>query len=188
MKAVADIRKQRGLSQRELAARAALSFRGLQLLEQPRHNWRVATLERVAEALGVPGRGIEVVVGHFLRTPVDSIRDVSLRMLLDGFDSWKTHLFDFVDAFRSTRNRDLVKKAPVMELHVRLRALCASATEALCNEMNLVPPSWCAGVPALDTPWFVAGIENLKAMALVESPAWFRARGIFVLNNFLSRA
>ena len=73
MKAVLDVRRQRGLSQRELAARAAVSFRGLQLLEQPRHNWRVATLERIAEALGVPGQGVEVVVDHFLRIPVDSI-------------------------------------------------------------------------------------------------------------------
>ena len=101
MKAVAEVRRQRGLSQRELAARAAVSFRGLQLLEQPGHNWRVATVERVAEALGVPGRGVEVAVDHFLRIPMDSIQDISLRMVLDGFDSWKTHLFDFVDAFRS---------------------------------------------------------------------------------------
>ena len=75
-----------------------------------------------------------------------------------------------------------------MELDARLQALCASVTEALCRELSMAPPAWCAGIPALDAPWFVAGIENLKAMALVESPAWFRARRIFVLDNFLSRA
>jgi transcriptional regulator with XRE-family HTH domain len=188
MKAVIEARKQRGLSQRDLAARAAVSFRGLQLLEQPGHNWRVGTVVRVAEALGKPSRGVEEAVGHFLRTPVDAIRDVSLRMTLDGFDSWKTHLFNFVDAFRSARDRALVQEGPVIELDARLRALCASVTEALCCEMDLAPPAWCAGIPALDAPWFVAGIENLKAMALIESPARFRARGIFVLDNFLSRA
>ena len=144
-------------------------------------------MERVAGALGVPGRGVEIAVDRFLRIPVDSVQDVSLRIVLDEFDSWKTHFFDFVDAFRFTQNRILVQEAPVGELDTRLRAMCASATEALCCELNLVPPAWCAGVPALDDPWFVAGIENLKAMALVESPAWFRARGIFVLGNFLSR-
>jgi hypothetical protein len=43
-------------------------------------------------------------------------------------------------------------------------------------------------VEALDSPWFVAGIENLKASALVESPVRFRKRNIFVLANFLERA
>ena len=188
MKALVDIRRAHGLSQRHLARRAEVSFRGLQLLEQPRHNWRVATVERVAGTLGLPGRGVEVVVEHFLRMPADSIACVSLRIVIDGFDSWKTHLFDFVDRFRSTRDPTLVKDAPVGELDVRLRALCASTTEALCHETGTRTPAWCAGIPTLDTPWFVAGIENLKAMALAESPAWFRARGIFVLGNFLSRA
>lgn len=175
------------MSQRELAARASISFRGLQLLERSGHNWRIGTVERVAEALGMPGQGVEVAVAHFLRMPVDSIPDVSLRIVLDGFDSWKTQLFDFVDAFRSTRNAALIQEAPAMDLDMRLRALCASVTESLCRENNMKPPAWCAGVPALDTPWFVSGIENLKAMALVESPAWFRARGLFVLGNFLER-
>jgi hypothetical protein len=40
----------------------------------------------------------------------------------------------------------------------------------------------------LPDPWFVAGIENLKASALVESPVQFRRNNIFVLGNFLSRA
>ena len=93
-----------------------------------------------------------------------------------------------MEAPRSTRNSALVAYPPVMELDQRLSALCASTTEALCNELDMVPPSWCAGIPALDSPWFVAGTENLKATALVESPARFRARRIFVLNNFLSRA
>jgi len=188
MNELAEARRRRGLTQRELAARAAISFKGLQLLERSGHNWRIGTVERVAEALGMPGQGVEVAVTHFLRMPVDSMPDVSLRILLDGFDSWKTHLFDFVDAFRSTRNADLIQEAPVVDLDMRLRALCASVTEALCREANMKPPAWCAGVPALDAPWFVSGVENLKAMALVESPAWFRARGLFVLGNFLARA
>lgn len=188
MKAVIEVRKKRGFSQRALAARATVSFRGVQLLEQPAHNWRISTVEQVAEALGMPRQGVELAVEHFLRTPVDSIRDISLRMVLDGFDSWKTHLFDFVDALRSSQDDALVREGPVTELDIRLQALCASATEALCCELSLTPPAWRAGIPPLTAPWFVAGIENLKAMALVESPAWFRARGIFVLDNFLSRA
>ncbi|NCO37375.1 MAG: hypothetical protein COZ06_23865 [Armatimonadetes bacterium CG_4_10_14_3_um_filter_66_18] len=43
-------------------------------------------------------------------------------------------------------------------------------------------------LPPLPEPWFVSGIENLKATALVESPTHFRKRRIFVLGNFLERA
>lgn len=185
---LADVRKERGLSQRELASRATISFRGLQLLEQGRHNWRLMTVSRVAEALQLPALGPDLVVGHFLSLHPDSIQAISIRMALDGFNSWKTHLFDFVDAFRSTRNTGLLTGPPVTELDLRLQALCASTVEALCHEAGLHSPAWCAGIPSLSAPWFLSGFENLKASALIESPAWFRSRNLFVLGNFLERA
>lgn len=43
-------------------------------------------------------------------------------------------------------------------------------------------------VPGLKDPWFVTGIENLKAIAIVESPVFFRRRKIFTLQNFPGRA
>lgn len=57
----------------------------------------------------------------------------------------------------------------------------------LCDELGLEPPAWLAAVPASPLPWFVAGMENLKAIALAERPLRFRIRRIFVLENFLSR-
>jgi transcriptional regulator with XRE-family HTH domain len=187
MRVLTDIRKQRGISQRALAHRAAVSFRGLQLLEKSGHNWRIKTVSRVAGALNLPRRGVNLVVDQFLRMRPDSIQEISIRMMLDGFESWKIHLFDFVDAFRATRHCELLDP-PVTGLDIRLQALCATVVEALCAENGLRAPPWCAGIPPLSQPWFVAGIENLKASALVESPAWFRSRNIFVLGNFLSRA
>jgi hypothetical protein len=92
-----------------------------------------------------------------------------------------------VDAFRAHPSVELLDP-PAAELDDRLQALCASTVEALCAEKGLRAPAWCAGVPPLEHPWFVAGIENLKAIVLVESPAWFRARNVFVLGNFLERA
>ena len=187
MNALAEVRKQRDISQRALAKRAAVSFRGLQLLEKGGHNWEVMTVARVAEALHLPGQGVDLVVDRFLRMRPDSIPEISIRMLLDGFDSWKTHLFDFVDAFRATVRNELLEP-PAYGLDARLQALCASTAEALCAEKAQNAPAWCAGVPSLPSPWFVSGIENLKAMSLVESQVWFRSRNIFVLGNFLSRA
>ncbi len=188
MKTLAQVRKRAGVSQRELAARASISFRGVQLLEQGGHNWRVMTVARVARALGLPEQGPDLVVGHFLRLPSDSARETSIRIALGGFESWKTHLFDFVDAFRSSHRPELADDPPLTELDGRLQALYASTVEALCAEGALPAPPWCAGIAALHEPWFVSGIENLKAAALAESPAWFRKRNLFVLGNFLERA
>jgi transcriptional regulator with XRE-family HTH domain len=181
-------RKFRGLSQRALAAKAGVSFRCVQQLEGVGHNWRVDSLRRVARALDLPDGGLDCMLARYLALTPDSAEDIAFRMHGDGFDSWKVHLFNFVDRFRRDRDSRLVDGAPLADLDARLRALLTSTVEALCDETGRTPPAWCRGVPALAKPWFVAGIENLKAAALVESPARFRARNIFVLGNFLDRA
>ena len=184
MNVIRQARERHGYSQRELAKRAGISFRCVQQLEDPRHNWSVHSVERVGKALAIPGSALRYHFDHPFAITVDSIEDVSLRIVEDGFDSWKLHLFNFVDRFRDTRDLQLIAAGPVDELDPLLRALMASTVETLCDTV----PAWCRGIEALKEPWFVAGIENLKASALSESPALFRVRNIFVLENFLSRA
>jgi hypothetical protein len=53
--------------------------------------------------------------------------------------------------------------------------------------MRLEAPAWVWAVPSLKEPWFLSGMESLKAIAIVESPVFFRRRKIFVLENFLYR-
>jgi hypothetical protein len=99
---------------------------------------------------------------------------------------WCIHLMDFVDDFR--RNKDPHAIAEPFELSDRqIDALLASTAEALCDELRLTPPTWLAGVPDCERPYFVGGTENLKAFSIVQSPLRFRLRKIFVLENFLSR-
>ncbi len=94
---------------------------------------------------------------------------------------------DFVDEFQYTRDaRVLAEPFPLGD--ERLDALLASTVEYLCDEQQISAPPWLASVPACRLPWFVAGVENLKAIALAESPLRFRIRKIFVLANFLDRA
>ena len=54
--------------------------------------------------------------------------------------------------------------------------------------MKISPPKWAQSMTALNKPWFVSGMESLKASALLESPLGFRAKNIFVHENFLERA
>ena len=188
MEIIRKVRLDQGLSQRALAERAGISFPCLQQVERAGHNWRVSSLQSIARALGLPKGGLDYHLTRLFAVPIDSIEDVSLRIHDEGFSSWRIHLFDFVDRLRATRDAALIERPPIPELDDRLRAMFASTTEAVCFEFDSEAPSWCRGVPALPDPWFVSGIENLRASALVESPVYFRARNIFVLGNVLTRA
>ncbi len=99
---------------------------------------------------------------------------------------WKVYFYDFVDDFRFHRDLAAVSEPFVFDNN-KYDALLASTVEALCQELNLQPPEWTKRVPACDEPFFVAGFENLKATALVESPLFYRIRKVFVTNSFLQR-
>ncbi len=114
-----------------------------------------------------------------------ALRDVKQQMLLEP-KNWALFLMDFVDDFRHYKDPQAIAE-PLVYTDERLDPLLASTVESLCDELGMACPEWLAAVPACKTPWFVAGMENLKAIALAESPLRFRVRKIFVLSNFLSR-
>jgi len=93
---------------------------------------------------------------------------------------------DFVDEFRRDKDMSIFREPFELD-NERFDALLASTIEELCDEMGLEPPEWVEAVPGCDGPWFVSGLESLKAIAIVESPLRFRMRKIFVLENFLDR-
>lgn len=188
MEIIRELRIKRGLSQRELARLAGVSFSCVQQIERRGHNWRMASIQRIINALDGSGKNVEGLVSRALSVVDDSVEDASLRMVEEGFASWKIHLFNLIDRFRATHDASLIARPPVPDLDERLLALLASTVESLCAESGLKCPPWCSGVFPLRHPWFVSGMQNLRAMALVESPATFRRRNLFVLANFLDRA
>lgn len=99
---------------------------------------------------------------------------------------WKIALFDFVDDFRLNRNLAAIKD-PFRPGDKKLDAALASTIEFLCDELDLRLPNWVERVPPLRVPFFVSGIESLKATAIVQSPARFRVRNVFVLESLLER-
>lgn len=100
--------------------------------------------------------------------------------------NWVVYLMDFVDDFRYYRQITAIAE-PFVLTNPKIDALLASSTEYLCAELGIEIPPWLSTVPSSPEPWFVSGLENLKAITLVETPVWFRVRKIFVLENFLSR-
>jgi len=99
---------------------------------------------------------------------------------------WATHLMNFVDDFRFYKDARFIAQ-PFRLSDAKMDALLAATITHLCDEIGVDIPSWLDHVPNTRTPFFVSGIENLKAIALVESPVRFRQRNVFVLGNFLER-
>lgn len=114
-----------------------------------------------------------------------TLRETKRKIQADP-NNWVIHLMDFVDDFRYYKDRQAVA-APFLQTDDQMDALLASTAQYLCDELGMETPDWILEVPACKDPWFVSGMESLKAIALVESPLQFRVRKVFVMENFLTR-
>src|SRR5258708_5605123 len=108
MIALVEIRQRAGLYQRELARRAGVAYKTLQRIETGRYDCRWSTLRRLARALDAPNphlllrkAGGAGLVAEATTTYGDS-----------GSGSWKTWLFEIVDAFRRRPDPSSVARAP----------------------------------------------------------------------------
>lgn len=114
-----------------------------------------------------------------------TLRETKQRIAADP-KHWTIALMDFVDDFRYYKDPAAIAE-PLTFDNEKFDALLAATAHYLCNEAKLQIPDWLWAVPPCRDPWFVSGMESLKAIALVESPLPFRLRKIFVLENFLTR-
>ena len=107
-----------------------------------------------------------------------------------------TLLGDFLDDFRlrartSEEKAELVDEEPIWTRDGQCadsNAYLAAVVESLCREVGMRPPAWTEKRRYfLRRPWFAGGLENLKAVLLVESPVPFRRRNLFVSANAMVR-
>ncbi len=101
-------------------------------------------------------------------------------------------LADFIDKFnRATKieKTRLVESFPFPKMKKkRDKAYVAAMVEELCVRNKLEIPAWVENRNLfLPEPYFVGGLESIKAFLLVESPVSFRRRNIFVSENVLTR-
>lgn len=132
----------------------------------PRLSWRnctVTTLKQVAEQVRA-GRPFEIELG------------------------------DFLDAFYRQPTVEAVRESPAVlaGLHPRgdiVDAFLAAAAEHLCLRFELPIPGWVfEPCRYLERPFFALDAASFRATLLLESPAEFRSRNLFVTANALSRA
>ncbi len=176
------------LSKESLAEFLGISIENLLALERGEDDPKLSTLREVATGMGYPAGILDQKLARLFKLPIDSIAVISEGLLIEGEESWKIFLFNFVDAFRSNKDSSYIDEPPAKGLSKQMEALITSTVEALCDELEMTPPNWCSAVPPLEKPWFVSGIEALKAIALIECPMPYRKRNVFVHSNFLSRA
>jgi hypothetical protein len=123
----------------------------------------VTTLEQLAEAVGT-GRPLEIELG------------------------------DFLDAFyRQPTGKSVSEPPPLLAgAHPRgamVDALLAAVAEHLSRRFDLPIPGWVFEPSRyLERPFFALEAPSFRATLLLESPAEFRSRNLFVTANVLSRA
>jgi hypothetical protein len=110
-------------------------------------------------------------------------------------DSFDRCLANFLDEFYAAPSADALACEPVLlaprfsDLGRVQDAYPAATAEELARQFNLQHPTWIdTEARKLHRPWFASSMAALRAVLLLESPAAFRARNLFVSENALARA
>jgi hypothetical protein len=110
-------------------------------------------------------------------------------------DSFDRCLANFLDEFYAAPSAEALAEVPPLLAHKlgesgRVQDAYLGATaEELARVYQLPAPAWAAvEARALRRPWFASRLSALRAVLLLESPAAFRARNLFVSENALTRA
>jgi len=117
-----------------------------------------------------------------------TLHEVSVRAG-NGEQTFDAVLREFLDHFYSNpTEREASLRTPPVPLDDLRDAYLAATAEHLarCHDLPIPPWSETCGL-ALRQPFFAGGLESLKALLTVESPAAFRRRMLFVSKNALDR-
>jgi hypothetical protein len=119
----------------------------------------------------------------------------AVAQLTTGGDSFDRSLANFLDEFYAAPNAKALAETPVV-LAPALGysgsvqdAYLAATAEELARTYQFPVPEWTtADTRKLHRPWFASPLAALRAVLLLESPAAFRSRNLFISGNALSRA
>lgn len=110
-------------------------------------------------------------------------------------DSYDRCLANFLDEFYAAPDAEALAAQPVLlapafgeKGHVQ-DAYLAAVAEELSRLQGFSAPRWTDdNSRKLSRPWFASSLAALRTVLLLESPAGFRSRNLFVSENALTRA
>ena len=115
--------------------------------------------------------------------------------LAAGGDSFDRCLANFLDGFYASPGETALRERPGLlapkfgETGRVQDAYLAATAEELVRRFGLPLPAWTWEEDRrLRRPWFATTLAAVRVVLLLESPAAFRARNLFVSENALSRA
>ena len=119
----------------------------------------------------------------------DSIAEIS-RQAVSGVQPFDFAVREFLDCWQTMD--EAAKRKAIAAEPCRVKRLedayLAALAEHLAQMDRLPVPEWTGHAERfLEAPFFAGGLESLKATLIVESPAAFRRRLIFISANALSR-
>jgi len=108
---------------------------------------------------------------------------------------WRFVVLQMLDDYRSVLRHEGVEAAGRMWLvapdrtdDVRIDAALAALAEFLARRDGWRVPAWAREADREAVPWwFVTELRGLHPRALVDSPAPFRRRGVFITRDALER-
>ena len=110
-------------------------------------------------------------------------------------ESFDRCLANFLDEFYAAPSAKALADAPVLlapdlgRLGSVQDAYLAATAEELARAHQFPVPVWTAADERkLHQPWFASPLAALRAVLLLESPAAFRSRNLFISENALTRA
>ncbi|MCX7015862.1 MAG: hypothetical protein NTW86_25460 [Candidatus Sumerlaeota bacterium] len=115
------------------------------------------------------------------------------RLAAEG-QSFDRCLANFLDEFLAAPDQAALAETPDLlaprfgETGQVEDAYLAATAEELARSFHLSLPRWAdAEERKLRRPWFASPLASLRAALLLESPAGFRSRNLFVSENALTR-
>lgn len=119
---------------------------------------------------------------------IRTLEESSIR-ILEGIHKGLV-LKDFLEDYHFVKGKknkyNLLRDKPEW-IDKKTNAYLAAMAEHLCLKMRMRPPEWVyIEKYFLKRPYFVGGLESLKAILIVQSPVAFRRRNIFVTSDVCS--